>query len=189
MNVSLEDIRGCFRDPERPYASFPGGCPAPLKLSLPRIVFGELCGACPVQGEGVAEGREFSFYARYGTWEMEIESARRAHYRNFSGDDPWDGWMPPSVAFALITSKLLWHVCGPPRLIGDLSDWAGLSRLSDIFVVGLFTWALPKGHPGPAHEIVCALLRETERRGWPEGWWEDPSVVLEVKAPAGQARP
>ena len=178
MNA-LEDLHGCLRAPERPYPSFPGGCPAPLNLSLPGIVFGELCGACPVQGEGVAKGREFTFYARYGTWNMEIEGARRAHYRNFSGDDPRGGWMPPSVAFALITSKLLWHVC-----VGKaLRPWPGPGGLSDEHLVDLHTWLCfhDDWRTSDLRHMHNAVLVEAERRRWPDGWWEDPSVVLEAR--------
>lgn len=191
LNVTLADSHGCLRDPDRPYPGFPNGCPAPLKVSLPGIVFGELCGACPVQGEGVAQGREFSFYARYGTWNMEIEDTRRAHYRNFSGDDPWDGHMPPSVAFALIVSKLLWHVCGAEaRTVQEIArdqsyrDWKGLRTTSDLFIVRLTHWLAgqdPSDYSESIMEMLNAVLWESKRRGWPEDWWEDPSVVLEAR--------
>ena len=116
--TTLEDLHGILRDPERPYPFFTGGCPAPLKLSLPGIVFTELCGACPMQAEGRANGLGFSFWACHGRWEMEIEQPGNAPARLLSGDDRWQGHMPPSVAFAMIVFKLLWHVCGRDPFYG-----------------------------------------------------------------------
>ena len=115
---SHKEIYGILRDPERPYPFFTGGCPAPLKLSLPGIVFTELCGACPMQAEGRANGLGFSFWACHGRWEMEIEQPGNAPARLLSGDDRWQGHMPPSVAFAMIVFKLLWHVCGRDPFYG-----------------------------------------------------------------------
>jgi len=60
-------LEGRLLDPERPYPFFPDGCPAPLREG---ISFSELCGACPMQAEGAARGRRFTFYARHGRWEM-----------------------------------------------------------------------------------------------------------------------
>ena len=235
-NVPLEDIHGILRDPERPYPFFTGGCPAPLKLSLPGIVFTELCGACPMQAEGRANGLGFSFWACHGRWEMEIEQPGNAPARLLSGDDRWQGHMPPSVAFAMIVFKLLWHVCGRDpfygpatgmgctpnldpgqpgsrslirsadreclELIGELArdqsyrDWKGLCTMSDLFIIRLCAWLSgqgPSDYSESTREMLNAVLWESKRRGWTEGWWkdpwEDPSVVLEVKAPAGRARP
>lgn len=111
LGQMLEDLHGCLRDPDHSHSGFPGGCPAPLRDG---IAFTELGGACPMQAAGRAMDRAFSFYVRYGSWGMTIEGACGEHYnRHFRGEDRWDGWMPPSVAFALVTSKLLWHVCVP----------------------------------------------------------------------------
>lgn len=76
------------------------------------------------------------------------------------------------------------------RQHGDLADWVGLERLSDKFLVRCTSWvmltydAVP-GRSDPVGnadviEFGNALLRETGRRGWPEEWWEDPSVVTEM---------
>ena len=32
--------------------------------------------------------------------------------------------------------------------------------------------------PGDEKPMIDALMSEAESRGWPDGWWEDPSVVL-----------
>lgn len=278
----LEDLHSCLRDPERPYPFFSGGCPAPLKLSLPGIVFTELCGACPMQGEGRVNGLGFSFWARHGRWEMQIDQPGNSPARLFSGDDCWDGHMPPSVAFALVVGKLLYHVCGQdqfgspspgmwpmdPRrtstgswglrrseaevqnmpssvafadevlLIGELEaildsvlecfefpdglpgidyeagvrtpveiflppgtirdpvrmearhpglkikrtekSWAGLRDLSDEHLVDLHTWLCfhDDWQASDLRGVHNAVLVEAKRRRWPEGWWEDPSIVL-----------
>ncbi len=77
------------------------------------------------------------------------------------------------------------------RQHGDLANWAGLERLSDKFLVACVSWVMLKYDAVPGRceplgtrsdnadvaEFGSALLRESERRDWPEGWWEDPSVV------------
>ena len=84
------------------------------------------------------------------------------------------------------------------RQHGDLADWEGLARLSDNFIVAMLMWAqfdygeiscaasdLPADTiRSDLRESRSALLRECERRGWPEGWWEDPSIVLGMAAEA-----
>lgn len=87
---------------------FPGGCPAPLREG---ITFNALGGDCPIQAYGFIVGKdtEFAFRARHGTWRLEIDGPTLSV---LVGVDRWDGGMPPSVAFALITSHLLCHVCG-----------------------------------------------------------------------------
>lgn len=172
-----EEIHGILRDPERPYPFFHGGCPAPLKRE--GIEWTELRGACPIQAEGRVNGPRFTFWARYGRWEMQIEQrGTLAPSRYFSGDDRWEGHMPPSVAFALVVSKLLWHVCG-----GLARPWPGLGDLSDEHLVDLHSWLI--FHEGwrtsDLRRMHNAVLVETDRRQWPEGWWEDPSVVLEAR--------
>ena len=102
-------------------AEFPKACPAPLREG---IVFEKLEWACPTQARGEARGYGFYFRARFGVWTFTIsppgvdpvEAWRRPGKpgRHFSAVDPWEGLMPPSVAFALVTSKLLWHICYPP---------------------------------------------------------------------------
>lgn len=85
------------------------------------------------------------------------------------------------------------NAAGTHRPHGDLADWKGLERLSDHFIVDIMMWSsleYGQGKSDCAHpsatdlrrqdltEFRSALLRETERRGWPDGWWEDPSIVL-----------
>ena len=82
------------------------------------------------------------------------------------------------------------------RQHGDLADWAGLERLSDKFLIKCTSWVMLTydAVPGLAQplgsrsdnadvtEFGSALLRESERRGWPDGWWEDSSVVTGMGA-------
>lgn len=70
----------------------------------------------------------------------------------------------------------------------SLRDWRGLREMSDLFIVGyvhFLTFGIgttsPHSHQVDSGSITRALnaaLWEAERRGWPEGWWEDPSVVV-----------
>jgi hypothetical protein len=60
---------------------------------------------------------------------------------------------------------------------------AALSWLSDLSVVkinaalGIYLM-IPKDDSAV---IISALLEIARRRGWPDGWWEDPSIVLGVE--------
>jgi len=61
-------------------------------------------------------------------------------------------------------------------------DWKGLCAMSDLFIVRLTTWLAgqdPSDYSESTREMLNAVLWESGRRGWQEGWWEDPSVVLE----------
>jgi len=116
---------------------------------------------------------------------------RSVPMRSFSGDDRWLGHMPPSVAFALITSKLLWHVCaadgrdGLTALGGIPKDsvtrarkrtelpWTSLCDLPDEHLVDLHTWLClhDDWQVGDLRRVYNAILIEADLRGWPEGWW------------------
>jgi hypothetical protein len=38
------------------------------------------------------------------------------------------------------------------------------------------------------HEVTNLICREGERRGWPDGWWEDPSVLPGLAVDPGEDR-
>ena len=79
------------------------------------------------------------------------------------------------------------------RQPGDLADWKGLEQLSNeaLYWMHSVLWHGPpdgsKVTMDDTREIRSALQRETERRGWPEGWWEDPSKVLGMPSGDRQA--
>lgn len=132
-NVALSKVHGWLRDRERPYWQFTGGCPAPLREG---IVFNALGGACPMQAHGLVLGEvEFEFRARHGGWSMDFYGGG-LDSRSFSGSDPWEGHMPPSVAFALVTSKLLWHVCSRQE---EQGEWPPPDHLDEVLACGPLT--------------------------------------------------
>ena len=64
--------------------------------------------------------------------------------------------------------------------------WQGLQDLGAKFLVDMLTWVSFKDaargrevHPDE-RTLINAILRESERRGWPEDWWEDPGVIPEI---------
>lgn len=61
--------------------------------------------------------------------------------------------------------------------------WPGLVGLSDEHLVDLHNWLWDRDEcqADDFFRVRNAVLVEAERRRWPEGWWEDPSVVLEAR--------
>lgn len=65
------------------------------------------------------------------------------------------------------------------------TEWAGLGRLSDQMLVGISLWSMVDYALRSDDSIAIlgsAILREGERRGWPDGWREDPSVIPSIAA-------
>lgn len=70
------------------------------------------------------------------------------------------------------------------------NKWAGLQKLSAQFLVDLLFWTTfkygagvytaPSDERSAASYLGSAILLEAERRRWPDGWWEDPSVIPEI---------
>ena len=67
---------------------------------------------------------------------------------------------------------------------GTEGGWMDLRSLSDEIIVTVLMWLLQDYDPrednarASIEAMTSALLLEGKRRGWPEGWWEDPSVIL-----------
>ena len=64
-----------------------------------------------------------------------------------------------------------------------------LERLSARILVSVGLWlAVDYAPPAKDYESVGILtgeiLKEGARRGWPKGWWEDPSVIPELDVEA-----
>jgi hypothetical protein len=58
-----------------------------------------------------------------------------------------------------------------------LSAWMLASLVKDVLDRGC---SAPTGDTKTEAQLLCSvLLLEAERREWPEGWWEDPSVIPE----------
>jgi hypothetical protein len=63
-----------------------------------------------------------------------------------------------------------------------------LSFLSKDFLVGLNSFALDHYPASDAKLFSLAILSESERREWPVGWWEDPSVIPSEKKKADREK-
>lgn len=63
-----------------------------------------------------------------------------------------------------------------------------LMVLSDAILVELYLFLLDRWEEPTAKKFSGAIIIEANRRGWPEGWWEDPSLVLSEDAdePSGR---
>jgi len=59
-----------------------------------------------------------------------------------------------------------------------------LTRFPDAFLVALNYW-LTFDYLGPrvlGRRAAIPILCEANRRDWPDGWWEDPSVIPSITA-------
>lgn len=71
----------------------------------------------------------------------------------------------------------------------EVVKWVGLTEMTAQFLVDMLMWATietpnRKGEDAESEsKFVNAILREAERRGWPECWWEDASIVLGLGLP------
>ena len=69
-------------------------------------------GNCPVQAEGVVDGKPFYFRARWNAWSLSVDqnddilNPEWCYIENY-GDGPYDaGWMEESVALSMIKKAI-----------------------------------------------------------------------------------
>lgn len=71
--------------------------------------------------------------------------------------------------------------------LSSVRDQPSLAGLSDQIVVSLSLWLMLDYTPTPKDLESVRLLRaeianQGIARGWPEGWWEDPSLIPSIAA-------